>query len=61
MFFLYQILLILLLAVSPIIIFFRILKNKEDKKGSWRNLAYLQKIERRVTLFGFMEQVWGNY
>ena len=32
MFFIYQILLSTLLIISPIIIFFRILKNKEDKK-----------------------------
>ena len=32
MFFIYQILLTILLTISPIIIFFRILKNKEDKK-----------------------------
>ena len=32
MFFIYQILLSFLLTISPIIIFFRILKNKEDKK-----------------------------
>ena len=32
MFFIYQILLSILLTISPIIIFFRILKNKEDKK-----------------------------
>ena len=32
MFFLYQIILSLILLISPIIIFFRIIKNKEDKK-----------------------------
>ena len=32
MFFIYQILLSILLIISPIIILFRILKNKEDKK-----------------------------
>ena len=31
MFFIYQILLTLIILFSPIIIFFRILKNKEDK------------------------------
>jgi len=32
MFFLYQILITILLIFSPLIIFFRILKKKEDKK-----------------------------
>ena len=32
MFFFYQIILILLFLISPLIIIFRIIKNKEDKK-----------------------------
>ena len=32
MFFIYQIILSIILVISPIIIIFRILKNKEDKK-----------------------------
>ena len=32
MFFVYQLFLIILIIISPFIIFYRILKNKEDKK-----------------------------
>ena len=53
MFFLYQILLILLLAVSPIIIFFRILKNKEDKKRFLEKFSISSKNRKKGNLVWF--------
>ena len=53
MFFLYQILLILLLLVSPIIIFFRILKNKEDKKRFLEKFSISSKNRKKGNLVWF--------
>ena len=53
MFFLYQILLILLLLVSPIIIFLRILKNKEDKKRFLEKFSISSKNRKKGNLVWF--------
>ena len=45
MFFLYQILISILLIFSPLIISFRILKGKEDKKDLKKNSVFHQKKE----------------
>ena len=43
MFFLYQIIISILLIFSPIIIFFRTLKNKEDKKRFKEKFSQINK------------------
>ena len=43
MFFLYQILITILLILSPLIIFFRILKKKKIEKDIKKNFAFHQK------------------
>ena len=47
MFFVYQLLLSLIFLISPIIILFRILKGKEDKKDLLKNLQFFQKKENQ--------------
>ncbi len=53
MFFVYQILLSILLLISPFIIFFRILKNKEDKKRYLEKLSIPSKKRRSGKLIWF--------
>ena len=53
MFFLYQIILSLILLISPIIIFIRIIKNKEDKKRFIEKFSISSKkrTERKLIWF----------
>ena len=47
MFFFYQIILTILIAVSPLIILLRILRNKEDKKRFIEKFSFSSKIKKR--------------
>ena len=53
MFFIYQILLTILLFTSPIIILFRILKNKEHKKRFVEKFSITSKQRKRGNLIWF--------
>ena len=53
MFFFYQIILTLVLPLSPLIILFRILKNKEDKKRFTEKFSISSKIRRNGKLIWF--------
>ena len=53
MFFFYQIILTLILPLSPLIILFRILKNKEDKKRFTEKFSISSKIRRNGKLIWF--------
>ena len=53
MFFFYQIILTLVLTLSPFIILFRILKNKEDKKRFTEKFSISSKIRRNGKLIWF--------
>ena len=53
MFFIYQIILIFLLILSPIIIFLRILKNKEDKKRYIEKFSFPSKKRKVGKLIWF--------
>ena len=53
MFFFYQIILTLALPLSPLIILFRILKNKEDKKRFTEKFSISSKIRRNGKLIWF--------
>ena len=53
MFFLYQIILSLLLTISPLIIFYRILKNKEDKKRFQEKFCFPTKRRKSGKLVWF--------
>jgi 3-deoxy-D-manno-octulosonic-acid transferase len=53
MFFFYQIILTLALPLSPLIILFRILKNKEDKKRFTEKFSISSKIRRHGKLIWF--------
>ena len=53
MFFLYQISLSILILISPIIIFFRIIKNKEDKKRFIEKFSVFSKKRTKGTLIWF--------
>ena len=53
MFFLYQIFLTILLLISPIIIFFRIIKNKEDKKRFVEKFSIFSKKRVKGKLIWF--------
>ena len=53
MFFFYQIILTLALPLSPLIIFFRILKNKEDKKRFTEKFSISSKKRRNGKLIWF--------
>ena len=53
MFFIYQIILTFLLILSPIIIFFRILKNKEDKKRYIEKFSFPSKKRKVGKLIWF--------
>ena len=57
MFFLYQILITILLIFSPLIIFFRILKKKEDSKRFKEKFCISSKKRVAGNLFGFMDLV----
>ena len=53
MFFFYQIILTLVLPLSPLIILFRILKNKEDKKRFTEKFSISSKKRRNGKLIWF--------
>ena len=53
MFFLYQAILTLVIVISPIIIFYRILKNKEDKKRFLEKFCFFSKKRRSGKLIWF--------
>ena len=53
MFFFYQIILTLALPLSPLIILFRVLKNKEDKKRFTEKFSISSKIRRNGKLIWF--------
>ena len=53
MFFLYQIIISLLLLISPVILFFRILKNKEDKKRFKEKFSFISKKRLNGNLLWF--------
>ena len=53
MFFLYQIFLTILILISPIIIFFRIIKNKEDKKRFVEKFSIFSKKRVKGKLIWF--------
>ena len=53
MFFVYQILLTILLITSPILILFRILKNKEHKKRFVEKFSITSKQRKRGNLIWF--------
>ena len=53
MFFIYQIILTFLLILSPIIIFLRILKNKEDKKRYIEKFSFPSKKRKVGKLIWF--------
>ena len=57
--FLYQIILTLIIFFSPLIIIYRIFKNKEDKQRFTEKFS-LPSIKKKVNLFGFMGKCWGN-
>ena len=61
MFFLYQIILSLLILISPILIIFRIYKGKEDKIRFIEKFSIPSKKNIEENLFGSMEQVLGKY
>ena len=54
--FLYQIIILLILLLSPLIIIFRLLK-KEDINRFIEKFSFPSKKELMVNLFGFMAQV----
>ena len=53
MFFFYQILITLLLIISPLIIFYRILKNKEDKKRFQEKFCLPTKVRKSGKVIWF--------
>ena len=53
MFFFYQILFLLIFLISPILIFYRILKNKEDKKRFLEKFAICSKKRKNGILIWF--------
>ena len=53
MFFIYQIILTFLLILSPVIIFLRILKNKEDKKRFAEKFSFPSKKRKGGKLIWF--------
>ena len=53
MFFFYQIIISILLIFSPIIIFFRILKNKEDQKRFKEKFSQIDKKRKKGKLIWF--------
>ena len=53
MFFIYQIILTFLLILSPVIIFLRILKNKEDKKRYFEKFSFPSKKRKSGKLIWF--------
>ncbi|WP_435148627.1 glycosyltransferase N-terminal domain-containing protein [Candidatus Pelagibacter bacterium nBUS_32] len=53
MFFLYQTILTLVIIISPIIISYRILKNKEDKKRFLEKFCFFSKKRRSGKLIWF--------
>jgi len=53
MFFLYQIVITLLLMLSPIIIIYRIIKNKEDKKRFIEKFSFPSKVRKKGKLIWF--------
>ena len=58
MFFLYRLIINTILILSPIIIIFRILKNKEDPIRFKEKLGIFEKKKiLKVNLFGFMARV----
>ena len=57
MFFLYRLIINTILILSPIIIIFRILKNKEDPIRFKEKLGIFEKKVLKVNLFGFMARV----
>ena len=50
MFFFYQIILILLFLISPLIIIFRIIKNKEDKKRFIEKFGFIKEKRTKGNL-----------
>ena len=61
MFFLYQIILTLIIFFSPLIIIYRIFKNKEDKQRFTEKFSLPSIKKKKVNLFGFMGQVLGKF
>ncbi len=53
MFFLYQIIFSIILFVSPVIIIYRILKNKEDKKRFLEKFSFISKNRKKGNLLWF--------
>jgi len=53
MFFLYQIILSFLIIISPLIILFRIIKNKEDKKRFLEKFSFFSKRKIKKNLIWF--------
>ena len=57
----YRFLINLIFIISPIIFVFRLLKKKEDPIRFKEKLGFFSKKKEVVILYGFMEQVLGNY
>ena len=49
MFFIYQILILLIIFLSPVIIIIRLIKNKEHKERFIEKFSFLKKKEIKVT------------
>ena len=58
---LYRIIIFILLIFSPIIISYRILKNKEDKKRYKEKFSIPTKKKLKENLFGSMVQVLEKF
>jgi 3-deoxy-D-manno-octulosonic-acid transferase len=56
----YRLLINLLLIFSPLIIIYRILINKEDKKRFIEKFSFSSKKEKKEIFIGFMEQALVN-
>ena len=61
MLFIYRILINLIFLISPIIIIIRLLKKRRIFIASRKNSVFLQKIDVRVKLFGYMVLVLENF
>ena len=53
MFFFYQIIIFLILILSPVVILFRLFKNKEDKKRFLEKFSFISKNRKKGNLLWF--------
>ena len=60
MFFIYQIIIIFIIILSPIIILIRFIKGKEDPNRFLEKFFLVKKRDQKVFSFGFIAQALGK-